>query len=207
MKKVISIIAVLACIFSLGACAKKQENVPQELKDIPNAYVGDVDVQKKIKIGDLNIVIKNKLFYVNDIEFSFKDFENTEKLSTNMGKEMLDVYVKGGTLQKCVVTSADNTTVTEYNIEGKSTSMTVVTYDEYGNQNYVAYYDGEGNLKNFYTATFEGTTMTEKREYSADLDLVAVIQYEYDKNGKLAKEIIYDSKLQLKEVKDVSEEK
>ena len=49
--------------------------------------------------------------------------------------------------------------------------------------------------------------MTEKREYSADLDLVAVIQYEYDKNGKLAKEIIYDSKLQLKEVKDVSEEK
>ena len=124
-----------------------------------------------------------------------------------MGKEMLDVYVKGGTLQKCVVTSADNTTVTEYNIEGKSTSMTVVTYDEYGNQNYVAYYDGEGNLKNFYTATFEGTTMTEKREYSADLDLVAVIQYEYDKNGKLAKEIIYDSKLQLKEVKDVREEK
>ena len=209
MKRIISILAVCLCLLSLGACAKQQKDAPQQLKEkIPNAYVGDVDVQQTIQIADLKIVIKKTVFYINDIEFSFRDFEQTEKISTNMGKDMLDVYVKDGALQKCVVTSADNTTVTQYNVEGKGSSVEKVNFDEYGNKTYVAYYDGAGKLQNFYTATYDkDLKITEKREYNATLDLTAVIEYEYDNSGKPTRELVYDASLQLKEVKDVGEEK
>ena len=202
MKRIMSILIVAAIALSFAACGKKQETAKAELKDIPKAYVGDVDVEQTIKTGDLEIIIKEATFYVNDIMFTFKEFEKTQKLSTQMGESMLDVYVKGGKLQKCVVFSEDNTVETTYNIKGKSAAVKKCVYDEYGNKVYEAFYNGDGKLQSFYTATYEKVTLKEKREYNRAMDLTAVTEYEYDKDGKLLREIVYGADLKLKEVKE-----
>ncbi|MBQ6380160.1 MAG: hypothetical protein IJJ41_00975 [Clostridia bacterium] len=205
MKKTVCLLCILLTVLSLAACAKQKESaVPEKLKEeIPNAYVGDVDVQQTVKTKDLEIIRKDSIFYVNDIEFTFREFEDTEKLSTNMGEDMLDVYVKDGELQKYVVTAIDGTAVTTYHADGTTASVLKAEVDEYGNQTYVAHYDGAGKLKDFYTAAFEKMNLTEKREYNAAMDLVSVTKYEYDKkSGKLIKEITYDAALELKDVKE-----
>ena len=201
MKKWMSMLLVLACVITLGACAKKNEDVKEALnEDIPKAYVGDIDVKQTIKTGELNIVIKDTVFYVNDILFKFSEFEKTNKLSTQFGDGMLDVYVEDNTLQKCVVYSGDNTAVTTYNMEGKGTSCQKCLFDAYGNKTYEAEYDGEGTLQSFYTATYENMKITEKREFNPKMELTAVVKYDYDEDGKLLREIVYDKDLQLKEV-------
>ena len=203
MKKIICFALALLCAISFSACAKKNEDDKQELReDIPKAYVGDIDVEQNIKIADLNIVIKDSIFYVNDILFKFSEFEKTNKLSTQLGDGMLDVYVEDNTLQKCVVYAGDNTSVTTYNIDGKSSSCQKCLFDEYGNKVYEAEYDGEGALQSFYTATYENMKISEKREYNPKMELTAVVKYEYDGDGNLLKEIVYDAELQLKEVKE-----
>ncbi len=204
MKRIIAVLLIIISVFTLASCAKKSgdEVKPELNEDIPNAYVGDVDVEQSIKVADLEIIIKEKTFYVNDIVFTFKEFENTEKLSTQMGEDMLDVYVKAGKLQKCVVYSGDNTMVTTYNIDGKSASVSKCRLDEYGNKVYEAFYDGGGKLQSFYTAEYDKTTITSKNEYNARMDLTAVIRYEYDAKGKLLRTVTYGPDLKLKEVKE-----
>lgn len=204
MKRIIAVLLIIISVFTLASCAKKSgdEVKPELNEDIPNAYVGDVDVEQSIKVADLEIIIKEKTFYVNDIVFTFKEFENTEKLSTQMGEDMLDVYVKAGKLQKCVVYSGDNTMVTTYNIDGKSASVSKCRLDEYGNKVYEAFYDGGGKLQSFYTAEYDKATITSKNEYNAGMDLTAVIRYEYDAKGKLLRTVTYGPDLKLKEVKE-----
>lgn len=204
MKRIIAVLLIIISVFTLASCAKKSgdEVKPELNEDIPNAYVGDVNVEQSIKVADLEIIIKEKTFYVNDIAFTFKEFENTEKLSTQMGEDMLDVYVKAGKLQKCVVYSGDNTMVTTYNIDGKSASVSKCRLDEYGNKVYEAFYDGGGKLQSFYTAEYDKTTITSKNEYNARMDLTAVIRYEYDAKGKLLRTVTYGPDLKLKEVKE-----
>lgn len=204
MKKTLCILCALLCLLPLGACAKKQADVKQTLEDIPNAYVGDVDVEQTIEIAELKIVIKKQLFYINDVEFHFKDFEDTEKRSTNFENGMLDVYVTDGALQKCVVFSPDNQEKTEYNVQGKGTAVTRYRYDEYGNTAYEAHYGADGKLTDFYTASYgdDHIKMVEKRTYNATLDLTAVIRYEYDEKGELAREITYGPDLKLQDVKE-----
>lgn len=204
MKRIIAVLLIIISVFTLASCAKKSgdEVKPELNEDIPNAYVGDVDVEQSIKVADLEIIIKEKTFYINDIVFTFKEFENTEKLSTQMGEDMLDVYVKAGKLQKCVVYSGDNTMVTTYNIDGKSASVSKCRLDEYGNKVYEAFYDGDGKLQSFYTAEYDKTTITSKNEYNAGMDLTAVIRYEYDAKGKLLRTVTYGPDLKLKEVKE-----
>ncbi len=204
MKKIIAVLLIVLSACTLASCVKKQEaTVQKELKeDIPNAYVGDVDVEQSIKVADLEIIIKEKTFYINGIVFTFKEFENTEKLSTQMGEDMLDVYVKGGKLQKCVVYSGDNTMVKTYNIDGKTTSVTKCKLDEYGNKAYEAFYGSDGKLQKFYTAEYEKEKITSKYEYNAGMDLTAVIRYEYDAKGKLLRTITYGPDLKLQEVKE-----
>ena len=204
MKRIIVVLLVALSVFSLASCSKKQEAMVQkELKeDIPNAYVGDVEVEQSIKVADLEIIIKEKTFYINGIVFTFKEFEKNEKLSIQMGEDMLDVYVKGGKLQKCVVYSDDNTMVSTYNIEGKTTSVTKCKLDEYGNKAYEAFYGSDGKLQNFYTAEYEKEKITSKYEYNAGMDLTAVIRYEYDAKGKLLRTITYGPDLKLQEVKE-----
>ncbi len=204
MKKTLCILCALLCLLPLGACAKKQADVKQTLEDIPNAYVGDVDVEQTIEIAELKIVIKKQLFYINDVEFHFKDFEDTEKLSTNFENGMLDVYVTDGALQKCVVFSPDNQEKTEYNVQGKGTAVTRYRYDEYGQIVYEAHYGADGKLTDFYTASYgdDHIKMVEKRTYNATLDLTAVIRYEYDEKGELAREITYGPDLKLQDVKE-----
>ena len=204
MKRIIAVLLIIISVFTLASCAKKSgdEVKPELNEDIPNAYVGDVNVEQSIKVADLEIIIKEKTFYVNDIVFTFKEFENTEKLSTQMGEDMLDVYVKAGKLQKCVVYSGDNTMVTTYNIDGKSASVSKCRLDEYGNKVYEAFYDGGGKLQSFYTAEYDKTTITSKNEYNARMDLTAVIRYEYDAKGKLLRTVTYGPDLKLKEVKE-----
>ncbi len=204
MKRIIAVLLIIISVFTLASCAKKSgdEVKPELNEDIPNAYVGDVDVEQSIKVADLEIIIKEKTFYVNDIVFTFKEFENTEKLSTQMGEDMLDVYVKAGKLQKCVVYSGDNTMVTTYNIDGKSASVSKCRLDEYGNKVYEAFYDGDGKLQSFYTAEYDKAKITSKNEYNAGMDLTAVIRYEYDAKGKLLRTVTYGPDLKLKEVKE-----
>lgn len=204
MKKIIAVLLIVLSACTLASCVKKQEaTVPKELKeDIPNAYVGDVDVEQTIQLADLEIIIKKETFYVNGIMFTFKNFEKNEKLSTQMGEDMLDVYVKGGKLQKCVVYSGDNTMVSTYNIEGKTTSVTKCKLDEYGNKAYEAFYGSDGKLQKFYTAEYDKVNITSKYEYNAGMDLMAVIRYEYDAKGKLLRTITYGPDLKLQEVKE-----
>ena len=204
MKRIIAVLLIIISVFTLASCAKKSgdEVKPELNEDSPNAYVGDVDVEQSIKVADLEIIIKEKTFYVNDIVFTFKEFENTEKLSTQMGEDMLDVYVKAGKLQKCVVYSGDNTMVTTYNIDGKSASVSKCRLDEYGNKVYEAFYDGGGKLQSFYTAEYDKAKITSKNEYNAGMDLTAVIRYEYDAKGKLLRTVTYGPDLKLKEVKE-----
>lgn len=204
MKRIIAVLLIIISVFTLASCAKKSgdEVKPELNEDIPNAYVGDVDVEQSIKVADLEIIIKEKTFYINDIVFTFKEFENTEKLSTQMGEDMLDVYVKAGKLQKCVVYSGDNTMVTTYNIDGKSASVSKCRLDEYGNKVYEAFYDGDGKLQSFYTAEYDKAKITSKNEYNAGMDLTAVIRYEYDAKGKLLRTVTYGPDLKLKEVKE-----
>lgn len=204
MKRIIAVLLIIISVFTLASCTKKSgdEVKPELNEDIPNAYVGDVDVEQSIKVADLEIIIKEKTFYVNDIVFTFKEFENTEKLSTQMGEDMLDVYVKAGKLQKCVVYSGDNTMVTTYNIDGKSASVSKCRLDEYGNKVYEAFYDGDGKLQSFYTAEYDKAKITSKNEYNAGMDLTAVIRYEYDAKGKLLRTVTYGPDLKLKEVKE-----
>ena len=204
MKKIIAVLLIVLSACTLASCVKKQEaTVPKELKeDIPNAYVGDVDVEQTIQLADLEIIIKKETFYVNGIMFAFKNFEKNEKLSTQMGEDMLDVYVKGGKLQKCVVYSGDNTMVSTYNIEGKTTSVTKCKLDEYGNKAYEAFYGSDGKLQKFYTAEYDKVNITSKYEYNAGMDLMAVIRYEYDAKGKLLRTITYGPDLKLQEVKE-----
>ena len=204
MKKFIAILLVVLSIFALASCAKKSGNeVKKELnEEIPNAYVGDVDVEQTVKVADLEIIIKEKTFYINDIMFTFRDFEKHKKLSTQFGDGMLDVYVTNGKLQKCVVYSGDNTMVTTYNIDGKSTAVAKCKLDEYGNKVYEAFYGSDGKLKNFYTAEYEKVTIISKNEYNAGMDLTAVVRYEYDEKGNLLREITYGPDLKLKDVKE-----
>ena len=204
MKKIIAVLLIVLSACTLASCGKKQEaTVQKELKeDIPNAYVGDVDVEQTIQLADLEIIIKKETFYVNGIMFAFKNFEKNEKLSTQMGEDMLDVYVKGGKLQKCVVYSGDNTMVSTYNIEGKTTSVTKCKLDEYGNKAYEAFYGSDGKLQKFYTAEYDKVKITSKYEYNAGMDLTAVIRYEYDAKGKLLRTITYGPDLKLQEVKE-----
>lgn len=203
MKKIIAVLLALACAFAFCACAKKDEGIKKELtEDIPKAYVGDVDVQQHIQVADLEIIIKDTIFYVNDIMFRFAAFEKTEKLSTQFGDGMLDVYVKDGKLQKCVVYSGDNTSIVTYNIDGKSSEAIKKEIDAYGNTVYEARYDSAGALQGFYTASYDKITLLEKRTYSAEMDLTSVIKYEYDKKGNLLREITYDADLTLKDVKE-----
>ena len=202
MKKIIAVLLMCATLLSLFACAKKKDDTtPKQLEDIPNAYVGDTVIADTVKLGNLEIIIKEQTFYIDGIKFAFSDFKDTDKLSMNFGDDMLDVYVSEGKLQKCVVTSGDNTVCTEYNIQGNGVKQTKSVLDDYGNAVLVCLYDESGKLQSFYEASFdERCNMIQKREYNASYDLIGVTVYEYDENDKPVRELQYGADLKLKEV-------
>lgn len=204
MKKIICVLLALLCAITLFSCAKKNSDIAKNLEeDIPTAYAGKEPIEDKITLGSLEIVIKEKTFYINGNTYFFKDFEGHEKLTSHIDDDMIDIYVTDGKLVKCVVYKPYNTVVTEYSLEGKAMSCTKNTIDEYGNAVLSQSYDSEGKLTSFFTASYSvNCDMLEKRQYNADYDLVSVTKYEYDESDKLVREIVYDSKLKLKDVKE-----
>ena len=203
MKKIIALLLCVLCLMTLFACkgAEKNEEIKERLDEkVAAAYVGDSKIEDKITLGSLNIVIKEKTFYVNDNIFYFKDFEKAEKMSMNFEGGMLDVYVKDGVLEKCETENADLTKRTVYDIKGKGVSATEYVYDEYGNAVLVSSYDGEGNLTGFYEASYKDFKISDKRVYNASLDLTKIIKYYYSEKGELEKEAVYSPDLKLQKV-------
>ena len=202
MKKIIALIVCVLCLSTLFACKGEDNSEIKKTLDktVPNAYVGDVDIEQKITPGSLDIEIKEKTFYINGIVFYFREFEKAEKVSMNYEGGMINVYVRDGVFKKCEIVTEDSTRKTVYDINGKAISATEYVYDELGNAVLVTDYDGEGKLTGFYEALYKELQMREKREYNGSYDLIRLTRYYYSDKGSLKKEAVYNSELKLEKI-------
>ena len=197
MKRTVAFVLIVLSLLTLCACAGKQDknDIKTQLKDIPNAYT-ETDVLDKVDIGTIKIEQKEKTFTVQDEVFKFSSFKNSDKITVNYGKALMDIYAKDGKVQKCVVISEDRTIWNEYDADGNALACTVYTYDEYGNITKECRYGADGALTDFYEATYHDMLIREKREYSGSYDLLKVTKYYYEGTA-LKTEAVYGPDLKL----------
>ncbi len=206
MKKTIACFLIILSILSvLSACSKKGgKEVPEKLENVSSGYTGDIKIEKGVKIQNLDIVIGKYIFTVNGLRYRFKDFEKTPKRTTQLGDYKMDLYVKDGTLQKCIVRQTNSVGRTVYSaiftVEGKATDYYKYTHDEFGNIICRAHYDKDGKLESFLSVEYDQKTQkpTARYSYNADNTLKEAVKYTYDEKGKLESVAYYDAKGNLK---------
>lgn len=211
MKRFFGFLCIVLCLIGFCSCAKQSEQeaqIPATLEEsVPNAYVGDIVIDDKQDMSSaLEISIREKTFYVNSHKFSFDEFKNTQKVHTNLGDDVLSVYVREGVFEKCTVSSDMGALVRTYDSKGRCIQVLKTTRDNYGNITSSATYGEDGALQSFYTASYEAQEcrITQRRDFNGSYDLLRVTEYFYSKNGKLLKEAVYGADLKLIEVKEAN---
>lgn len=208
MKKILCILlalSVLAACFT--ACSKKQEpEIAENLEGLKSGYTGDIKVNKTVKPGKIKIKLGKYTFSIADKQFTYKAFEKNEKLTTGLGKQLMDIYVKDGKFVKCEISDKDEygnpILTTEYSPNGNPAKIVEKKYDYYGNAVFCAEYDKDGKLTGFSTMEYDKNgNIVKKYIYNPNFTLNSVEVYTYDKQNKPLKTAYYDANGKLTSVK------